>query len=150
MSTSGAYHPDLGTLREAARVMRLRARAAFQPWHPYSDEEFPQRSTVTEWSEDMAGYLGSEWGEHAASWHPVVALAVADWLDSEAATRGEMKPFAEVINASISRAGGPDSYIRFGCNEDGSPAFVTDTFDAALAAAHAYLGTSPKADRGAS
>lgn len=134
-----ALQADLDTLREAAQLMRDRATAAFVPWHAWGDRDLPQRSTVREWAEDMNGYLGDAWGEHAASWHPVVALAVADWLSSEAATRGEMEPFAEVINATITQASGVESFIRFGRHEDGSLAFVTDTFDAALAVARAYL-----------
>lgn len=135
------------TLREAARRIREEAQAAIVPWHPYSDTSLPLRSGVQMWSDDMRGYLGGTWGEFAASWHPVIALAVADWLDAEAATRGEMEPFAELINAAISRDGGPKSYIRFGRNESGEIAMVTDTLDAALAVAHAYLGTT--ADAGA-
>lgn len=141
-------HQDLALLREAAALMRERAKAAFVPWHGWGDESLPQRSTVSEWAQDMEGYLGGDWGDHAASWHPVVALAVADWLSSEAATRGEMEPFAELLNATISQPSGVEAFIRFGRNDDGSIAFVTDTFDAALAVARAYL--DPTASAGSS
>ena len=79
------------TLRRAAALMRERAEAASKgPWKRFG----------------MAGVAGSEWevvderrvecdcgepvallgcatnadAEHIASWHPAVALAVADWL----------------------------------------------------------------------
>lgn len=146
---TGRDRTPIETLREAARRIREQAESAIKPWHPYSDTDLPLRSGVQAWSEDMQGYLDGTWGEFAASWHPVVALAVADWLDAEAATRGEMEPFAELINAAISRQGGPKSYIRFGRNSAGEIAMVTDTLDAALAVAHAYLGTSSSANGGA-
>lgn len=72
------------TLREASRLMRERADAAAQPWRPWADPALPERTGAAAWSEDMDGYLGGSWGVHAASWHPAVALAVADWLDDAA------------------------------------------------------------------
>lgn len=77
------------TLRQAAALMRERAEAAGVPWHPWGDETLPQREGPQAWADDMDGYLGGEWGVHAGSWHPAVALAVADWLDSEANTADE-------------------------------------------------------------
>lgn len=85
---------NLALLREAAAKMRERAEAAsVGPWryddwaygsevgcgvaapnHPQSDDT----STVilASFGED-----GVSDAEHIASWHPAVALAVADWLD---------------------------------------------------------------------
>ena len=39
-----------------------------------------------DWQEDHAD------AEHVASWHPLVALAVADWLDTEAEIAGRGLP----------------------------------------------------------
>jgi hypothetical protein len=60
--------------------MRERAEAAAEPWHPWGDDSLPERSGMTAWTDDMNGYLGGPWAVHAGSWHPAVALAVADWL----------------------------------------------------------------------
>lgn len=67
-------------LRRASALMRERAEAIEIPWHPHSDEDLPERSTPQDFMHDMQGYLGGAWGDHAGSWHPAVALAVADWL----------------------------------------------------------------------
>lgn len=99
------------TLRRAADQMRERAEKATQGrWetsskaltHPgdgtnvYSDLEGPVVA-------DCCGYQGGagiEDGEHIASWHPAVALAVADWLDHDAEAweqyekQGQGLPFA--------------------------------------------------------
>lgn len=49
-------------LRKAASLMRERAEAATPgPWIPFDAD-----------------------ADHIASWHPAVALAVADWLDATA------------------------------------------------------------------
>ena len=71
------------TLRKAANLMRERARAATPgPWSADGLEGTLSSPTgdvlhVQMWRESDA--------EHIASWHPVVALAVADWLDDAAA-----------------------------------------------------------------
>ena len=67
-------------LREAAALMRERAEAA-RPDHPWYD-----RGDI---AEGMAAFTDSGDephidAEHIASWHPAVALAVADWLDETA------------------------------------------------------------------
>jgi len=80
-------------LREAAALMRANAAAAHEG--PWTREGIGGRRD--------AGYVHGERGqrivahyvpdrdiEHIASWHPVVALAVADWLD-HAAARAESK-----------------------------------------------------------
>lgn len=87
-------------MREAARLIRQRAEAAKGraplPWRQtISDSESPTGVGICEdhrqaepmwpcencwaietWSEPVA--------EHIASWHPGVALLVADWLEAEA------------------------------------------------------------------
>lgn len=63
-------------LREAAALMRERAEAATPgPW-TYEDAPngFPPMVDKPHLSD----------AEHIASWHPAVALAVADWLDAQA------------------------------------------------------------------
>ena len=88
------------TLRRAAALMRERGEAAgAAPW--YADArpaELPGDATSTYlrhsvWGTDAYGkgntpYIaeanGRSGAEHIASWHPAVALAVADWLDEAA------------------------------------------------------------------
>lgn len=68
-------------LRRAAALMRERAEAANEgPWLTASDNK---RRDV------LAGSGGAIKSRHAnaahiASWHPAVALVVADWLEAEA------------------------------------------------------------------
>lgn len=71
------------TLREAARLMRERADAATDgPW--VSDDR-----SVWQVSDDATVVVNAYVDEndldmpHIASWHPLVAFAVADWLDAE-------------------------------------------------------------------
>ena len=95
--------PDTETpaaqLRTAAKWMRKRAEAATPgPWRPvsalYQDDAF---SAVLDDRGDVddprTWLVGSGLGavnpagtvDHIASWQPSVALAVADWLEEEAA-----------------------------------------------------------------
>lgn len=105
-------------LREAAALMRERAEAA-RPDHPWYD-----RGDI---AEGMAAFTDSGDephidAEHIASWHPAVALAVADWLDDHAET-AEMFT-AKEIPASSWSMNWQTSHNR------------------ALAVARAYLGES--------
>jgi hypothetical protein len=118
------------TLREAARLMRERAEAATRgPWH-YP----PTRG----WRGVVMSRFGCLWapargrdgqlnhepdGVHIASWHPTVALAVADMLDN-AAQDAEMQ--------------GPDGELR--SQWDMRVHLATTR---ALAVARAYLGETP-------
>lgn len=89
---------DVETLRKAAALIRERANAATQgPWsleqdwavvasgsdsviHGYYEGTCP---ACDEGITDTASVaLQVEDAQHIASWHPAVALAVADWLDS--------------------------------------------------------------------
>lgn len=78
-----------GELREAARLMRERAEGASiladPPWK-VSVEGEPAVPWVTSGRGLVIapGYLPH--CDHIASWHPGVALAVADWLEREAAS----------------------------------------------------------------
>ena len=67
-------------LREAARSMRSRAEKVFAP---DGDDH------LASWAEEYGPAAGMnalerDEAEFVASWHPAVALAVADWLESEA------------------------------------------------------------------
>ena len=72
-------------LREAARLIRERAQAATPgPWHTINQyvwrdgaDQCPGESPVV-----RDGVETEADAEHIASWHPVVALAVADLLDA--------------------------------------------------------------------
>ena len=76
-------------LRRAAALMRERAEAATPgPWQVTEDVDTGERfvydtrrtelAQVAEWSTGLGN------PRHIASWHPAVALAVADWLDATA------------------------------------------------------------------
>jgi hypothetical protein len=81
------------TLRRAAAQMRERAEAATPgPWHGFPPEAPPEtqqvvwagQATVAEVSMPIPPEFGLDGladRDHIASWHPAVALAVADWLD---------------------------------------------------------------------
>lgn len=78
------------TLRRAAALMRERAEAATPgPWRPYTTGGWGHGNYVT--TDDLSGVAmqyALVWrptdAEHIASWHPAVALAVADLLDNTA------------------------------------------------------------------
>lgn len=78
------------TLRRAAALMRERSEAATDgPWgcgEPHADDGF--WLTVGVWSGDPDNCHAEcdrrQDAAHIASWHPAVALAVADWLDATA------------------------------------------------------------------
>lgn len=75
------------TLRKAAALMRERAEAA-DTGHPWSAFRYivaggPPESTMGDVASTWPDTSGAT-AAHIASWHPTVALAVADWLDAEA------------------------------------------------------------------
>lgn len=78
-------------LRRAAALMRERAEAATPgPWERVTHPRFGPQGAVRTPNGDLnisaytEPYRSSEDALHIASWHPTVALAVADWLDHEA------------------------------------------------------------------
>lgn len=75
-------------LREAASKMRERAEAATPgPWVAYGDHLVWPSNKGPAANDPVLAMLGDahdDSAEHIASWHPAVALAVADWLDEEA------------------------------------------------------------------
>lgn len=80
-------------LREAAAKMRERAQAATPgPWK-YPHRNYPgivMSQFGCLWYPGPRGHEGrinnEPDAEHIASWHPAVALAVADWLECQADT----------------------------------------------------------------
>jgi hypothetical protein len=88
-------------LREAAALMRTRAETASGgPWSADEDDT----SAFNEWAiwspsagHDFALVETGHDAEHIASWHPAVALAVADWLD-------EVHADLSTYNATTTRA----------------------------------------------
>lgn len=76
-------------LRHAAALMRERAEAAQSGAWEVSRED---RGLMPEWGiystdagHDFALVEDEDSAAHIASWHPAVALAVADWLEATAA-----------------------------------------------------------------
>ena len=116
---------EVELLRRAAKQMRERAEAANtdDARRPYGDRSVdPVR--VNEWGALVDNYLGGEIGEHCASWHPVVALAVADWLDAEARLHGTVGKAQDKV---------PDGWAL---------RITSSTLREAVAVARAYLGES--------
>lgn len=72
-------------LREAAAKMRERAEAATPgPWAYYEHSIIRPAELKDGRAPSYSAAYHREDAEHIASWHPTVALAVADWLDDEA------------------------------------------------------------------
>jgi hypothetical protein len=78
------------TLRRAASLMRQRAESA--PAGSWDVDEIDAiwvdhdpHGTSSSCLVDRFPMWAEGAGEHIASWHPAVALAVADWLDATAA-----------------------------------------------------------------
>lgn len=99
-------------LRRAARLMRERAEAASRtapsPWivqemEICTDDQEPIEaiSVVTSqihWRDAAAQRA------HVASWHPAVAVAVADWLDSVASVAERLGGTTEPRALAVARA----------------------------------------------
>ena len=115
-------------LREAAALMRERATAATPgPWSEVGDGELMGCFAVVAGGEDefnVAPAIIPINAEHIASWHPVVALAVADWLHTAGADLW---------------AHGPLCICTTGCDACDDNLWEPHVRDA-LAVARAYLG----------
>ena len=95
------------TLRRAASLMRERAEAASRE-PAYLDDHWVYEGgedgdgifwAVTRNKGDtVAASLFPKVSAHIASWHPAVALAVADWLDAE--FNHQFGPTAEAIDVA--------------------------------------------------
>ena len=77
-------------LRRAAALMRERVKdAAPSPWREVGDGELLGCFAVVCCGSaefNVAPAVIPAHADHIASWHPAVALAVADWLDATAKT----------------------------------------------------------------
>ncbi len=101
------------TLRRAAASMRERAEAATAgPWESWQDAH--AQAIVSEVGRRSFGVVAepsrgpSDYGEanagHIASWHPAVALAVADWLDAESKRAADYASSARAAALAVARA----------------------------------------------
>lgn len=86
-------------LREAARLMRERGNnATLGPWVQQSEPRSAKvRSAgidAENFDDEIAVTIDAIDAEHIASWHPAVALAVADWLEAEAGTEERLSALA--------------------------------------------------------
>lgn len=156
------------TLRRAASLMRERAEAATEgvcpAWTAAAVRHIARNCDIdceylscehTE-ADDDAGRSGSAagWGryndaQHIASWHPAVALAVADWLDAVAGVhwpKRRARPSTSHYNADPEHdylAGDCDKSCwteAFICNGCGTATCRPEITEHALAVARAYLG----------
>lgn len=140
-------------LREAATLMRSRAKAATPgPWTGGSKASCYDFGCDDPQRPDDGRCVGVEisapsqrsWlsgarhhdveratadGEHVASWHPTVVLAVADWLDAVAAAKGLPVP-----------PGMPTDKGERWSSSAGPWAIPPNVEHAALTMARAYLG----------
>lgn len=122
-------------LRRAAGLMRERAEAAsVGPWKRFGMagvagkewEIVDERRVECECGEPVAllGCATNQDAEHIASWHPAVALAVADWLEVE----------ADRIDDNLA------TYRPDQTRYDSADAWVERNHRQGLAVARAYLG----------
>jgi hypothetical protein len=103
-------------LRRAAALMRERAEAATNSdWYPYFvPEQLHRPDGDGDWIVDSGprficstqadGPTSKANAEHIASWHPAVALAVADLLDAQAALVEETGGFFDIAEMGDANA----------------------------------------------
>jgi hypothetical protein len=141
----GVWLVSAETLRRAAALMRERAEAATEgPWSaeaigsegyhvfgpngsraPMKGRARVAACTWQDWDEVKAD------ADHIASWHPAVALAVADWLDAEAKEYDRLILASGAVNILLRLSDEPvEARLSIGYH----------TLDQALAVATAYLG----------
>lgn len=124
-------------LREAAALMRARAEAATpSPWQI----RHGQYVTTNSIPPALIGCDERPDAEHIASWHPAVALAVADWLDAEAASLEAMAVFTAVAATETYETDIRGAALTVTKAEDGTVSLRADTSRPALAVARAYMG----------
>lgn len=150
-------HSAAEELRAAARLMRERAEAApAGPWYVY--ETTTHRCVGTNGvvrdrrnykRKRQVGYATEatpEFANHAASWHPAVALAVADWLEAEAASMQSMANFTSIAASIEHEVNIRGAALTVRKDERGGVSLTADTSAPALAVARAYLGTQEAPD----
>lgn len=95
-------------LTRAAAAMRERAEAAQEgPWRRGDIDTFAEAGFHIDYTDVEPGVCGGidpADAEHIASWHPAVALAVADWLDSEVNEWGELPHMLNPHSLAVARA----------------------------------------------
>jgi hypothetical protein len=112
------------TLQAAARLMRERAQGAVSaPWTWFVTVD--RRWAVVTGQAHVAQCADDDDADYIASWHPAVALAVADWLENVSAW----------IDEGLGRC--DDLY------QTNYPDAWNDQRRAALTVARAYLGGQP-------
>jgi hypothetical protein len=96
------------TLRRAAALMRERAEAAFVTPSPWGLANVAGQGFAIHHGEHdtVALYASRPDAVHIASWHPAVALAVADWLDhtARADEKGYTTPQEATDALAVARA----------------------------------------------
>lgn len=97
-------------LREAAALMRVRAEGSVPgPWPVEDDNHLALPMAKLPYDPDIKGMTRASGSyelagpndattRHIASWHPAVALAVADWLDDAAIDMSEVYDYPEPPN----------------------------------------------------
>lgn len=132
--------------------MRERAEKATPgPWH--GDDAYPHgeaivwagQATVAEVSMPIPpefGLDGRADREHIASWHPAVALAVADWLEAEATASEAMALFTGVAASIEHEVNIRGAAMTIQKAADGAIQLQADTSGPAIAVARVYLGVS--------
>jgi hypothetical protein len=133
-------------LRQAAALMRERAEACVSGFEAGDEPGWYNQPKV------LACALRKEYGsggiydvdaEHIASWHPAVALAVADWLEAEAAALQAMAAFSGVAATVEHEVNIRGAALTIRKHDKGRVSLEADTSAPALAVARAYLGETP-------
>lgn len=126
---------DVDILRRAAALMRERAEAATRG--PWRSENYPNGQAPLVIGEGMAvaetfdkTHLSD--ANHIASWHPGVAVPIADWLDWVAHCREVIDGVAARVREQMREPKGPGKASQM----------FEDTEVHALTIARAYLGES--------
>lgn len=140
------------TLRRAASLMRERANDAAEAWggsgwtagETGHDDRQGLTYDVHVGMALVATTGCEELAEHIASWHPAVALAVADWLDVMAEAVETHRAFVSNCHREIEsgRECGCSTKDCYECGQWHDCHHHEPRFDEALTVARAYLGES--------
>lgn len=123
-------------MRRAATKLRTAAAAATEGFTGYQGQALEPSA----WPDEMDGMIGGPIGEYLGMVGPVVAGALADWLDVEAALIDGLGPVIDVWNMAIAKDGGPVGHFRLLVDEDGKPTFHLDSTSHASKLAALVLG----------
>jgi hypothetical protein len=140
------------TLRRAAALMRERADANLITPSPWGFAGVSGQGFAVHHGEHdtVALYANRPDADHIASWHPAVALAVADWLECVAEVHWPKR--SDLYTESHYNAEPEHDYFdpcdescfreAYICNGCGTRECKPEISGAALAVARAYLGES--------